>query len=202
MSMQQINLLNPQLLTPQVAFSARTIASTLLLVVVLGLALYGAVVYKARDTRQQLDQVQAKRDALQAKIDALAVPSTEAQASEDRMAQAVAVEKKRIDRLKTLDAALSGKPGAANFSERLRALAREPLPGVWLTGIEMGEQGFRLEGRALQTARIPDYLALLSRQPALKDLPLAGFSIAQPEADGDLRPPGVRFMVGPAEAAK
>lgn len=204
MSLQQINLLNPQLLTPQVAFSSRTIAWTLLGVVVVGLALYGWVESNSGSIKTQMDQAQAMRDGLQAKIDALSQPSEDGVTQEDKRAQAVAEEKKRIARLERLQFALGVTQGKAVFSSRLRALANEGLPGVWLTDITFGSSGFRLEGRAMQPERIPDYLAVLSRQSALRDLPLSSFQILPPEAaetaEGDkTAAPGIAFMVNPAE---
>jgi len=110
----------------------------------------------------------------------------------------------RLARLDRLRAALGGGD-VAPFSAKLHALSNEGLPGVWLTEIEFGQSGFRLEGRALQSARIPDYLAVLSRQPALASLTLTGFSIVPPEEaeTGDTpRLPGVAFAVNPAAAAE
>lgn len=204
MSLQQINLLNPQLLTPHVAFSSKTIAWMLLGVGMLGLALYGLVESSAGQARMQLDQAQATRDALQARIDALNQPFPDGLTAADKQAQAVAQEKQRIAQLRRLQVALGAAGGTPGFSSRLRALANEGVSGVWLTGIAFDRDGFRLEGRALQAARIPDYLGVLSRQPALRDLPLSGFSILPPEAaDGDKAvAPGVAFMVNPATEAQ
>jgi Tfp pilus assembly protein PilN len=198
-SMQQINLLNPQLLTPRVAFSSQTIALMLLAVVALGLVLYAVVESSASGIKQQLDRAQAMRDQVQAKIDALVKTPAQEQASEDKLAQAVAQERKHIANLKTLQAALGAAQDKTSFSSRLRAFAHEGWPGVWLTGFEIGEQEFRLEGRALRTASIPDYLALLARQPALKDLPLTSFSITSPGTEGEkTQAEGVAFAVNPA----
>jgi len=203
-SLQQINLLNPQLLTPHVAFSSKTIAWMLLGVVVLGLGLYGVVESGAGKVRKQLDQAQTQHDELQAKIDALSQPSEDGLTPEDKRAQVVAQEKQRIAQLKRLQTALGMLQGEAGFSARLRALAQQGLPGVWLTAIEFADATFRLEGRALQAASIPDYLAVLSRQPALKDLPLTGFSILPPETGEGSQTiaPGVAFAVNPAAAGQ
>lgn len=204
MSLQQINLLNPQLLTPQVAFSSKTIASTLLGVVVMGLLVYGWVERSAGGIKSQQDQVQAVHDALQAKIDAQSQPSADGVTPDERHSQAVAEEKRHITQLQQLQVALGMVQGEVGFSSRLRALANEGLPGVWLTEIEFGRSDFRLMGRALQSTRIPDYLALLSRQPALKDLPLSRFDIL-PNEEGNENAaavPGVAFAVNQEEASQ
>lgn len=204
MSLQQVNLLNPQLLTPHVAFSSKTIAWMLLGVVGLGLALYGLVESSTGKVRTQLEQAQGMRDELQAKVDALSQPTADGLTPGDKRAQAVVQEKQRIAQLQRLRDALGAARDTPGFSSRLRALANEGLPGVWLTDIEFNLDGFRLEGRALQPARIPDYLGVLSRQPALRDLPLSGFSILPPAAAESGKPalPGVAFAVNPAAGAQ
>jgi Tfp pilus assembly protein PilN len=199
-SMQQINLLNPQLLTRRVAFSAQTMAWALLAAIVLALALDALIEINARSVRQQLDQAQNTHDKLQAKIDARVQTPDQLQASKDKLTQAVALERQRIAQLETLEKALGATDGSPAFSARLRALAHEGLPGIWLTAVEFGEPGFRLRGRAVQTAAIPDYLALLARQPALKDLPLTGFEIERPDVDGTSGLPGVAFAINSADS--
>lgn len=204
MSPQQVNLLSPQLLTPQVAFSSKTIAWMLLGVAVIGLLLYGWVELGAGTVRAQQAQAQAMRDALQAKIDAHGQPSEDGVSVADQRAQMVATEKQRVAQLRRLHAALGAVEGEPPFSARLRALANEGTPGVWLTEIAFGADGFRLAGRALQAERIPEYLGVLSRQPALQTLSLASFRIVPAEAaDGD-RPaaPGVAFIINPASEAR
>lgn len=201
MSLQQINLLNPQLLTPHVAFSSKTIAWMLAGVVVLGIGLYGVVESGAGKVRQQLDQTQAQRDTLQAQIDALTQPTEDGLTPEDKRAQSLAQERQRVDQLHKLLVVLGAGGDGTNFSTRLQALAQGGVHGVWLTGVEFSDSAFRLEGRALQPASIPDYLAVLSKRPALKDLPLTGFSILPSEAGEDPKAvqPGVAFAVNPAK---
>jgi hypothetical protein len=154
--------------------------------------------------QSQQDQVQAVHDALQAKIDAENQPSEDGTTPEDRHSQAVAEEKRHIAQLQQLQVALGMVQGEVGFSSRLHALANEGLPGVWLTEIEFGRSEFRLIGRALQPTRIPDYLALLSRQPALKDLPLSRFDILPLDKENEnvIAVPGVAFAVNQAEASQ
>lgn len=201
MNLQQINLLNPQLLTPQVAFSSKTIAWTLLGVLVMGLAIYAWVESNSGSIQAQYNQAQSLRDELQAKIDAQSQPTEDGLTPDDKRAQVVTAEKKRIAQLKQLQMALGAVQGEPGFSSRLHALANEGVSGVWLTEIEFGRDGFRLQGRALQPGRIPEYMAVLSRQPALKDLALNHFSILTPESETEDKAPepGVAFLVNPAQ---
>ena len=200
--MQQINLLNPQLLTPKVAFSSKTMSWMLLAVAALGFAVYFWVIAGARDAESQLERVQTERDALQARMDSQVQPGEDGLTPADKHAQTVAAARQRVAELQKRQTALGGVPETARFSSRLRALANESKSGVWLTGIEFSESGFRLEGRALQPERIPDYLQSLSRQAALASLVLSGVAIVPVEAMTDdkdsARLRGVAFVINPA----
>lgn len=204
MKLQQVNLLNPQLLTPHVAFSSKIIAWMLLVVVAVGLLLYGWVMHSAATIDAQQAQAQAMRDDLQARIDAHSQPSADGMSAADQHTQSVTEEKQRVAQLKQVLTALGGTEGEPPLSARLRALANQGIPGVWLTNIEFGTGQFQLAGRALQAERIPDYLGVLARQPALQVLPLRSFSILPvEESDGD-KPavPGVAFVINPASEAR
>lgn len=203
--MQQINLLDPRLMTPQVAFSASTIALTLAALVGLGLAIYLWASLGSASIHAQMTAAQAARDGLQVRLDAVSQLSEDGLTPQDQRARDIALAKQEVERLQRLLAALGGGPGQGGFSPRLRALAAQGQPGVWLTGIEFGQIEFRLEGRALEPARIPDYLAVLSRQPGLRGLSLTGFSIAQPDRSDAAHASGVGVMftvnpvTGPAQ---
>lgn len=197
--MQQINLRNPQLLTPRVRFSSRSFARLLGLLLVLAVLAYGWTAWQTHAWDRQMQAAQAARDEVQAALDALNEPSAQGLTPEDQRAQELAALKARLTHVQALRDALGGGPHATGFSPQLRALAVQGLPGVWLTGIEFRRDGFRLDGRALQAIQIPDYLTLLSSRPALHGLPLTGFSVAAPENESlEADPlPGVAFTVNP-----
>ena len=193
--MQQINLLNPQLLTPRVTLSAKSIAMIMLAAGGISLVLYAYAAYNAGYHRKQLEQAQTTLDQMRANLDALSQPSARAQETEVQTTVAIAREKTRIARLEALRKALGADKNSQMFSARLRALAHEGIAGVWITGFVLSNQGFQLSGRALDARRIPDYLALLSHQTALRNLPLSGVTISQPEGQDEYKFPGVAFVV-------
>jgi Tfp pilus assembly protein PilN len=201
--MQQINLLSPQLLAPRVRFSGRTLALLLGGLLLAGLVVYGWVAMQTRTAQAQMQALQTQRDEAQSSLDALTQPTDQGLTPQDRRAQELAALRARLAHLDALRAALGGGPDAARFSPQLRALAVQGLPGVWLTGIEFRRDGFRLDGRALQPAQIPDYLALLSERPALHGLALTGFRIGTPTDDGAVpsQLAGVAFTVNPSALA-
>ena len=193
--MQQINLLNPQLLTLRVTLSAKSIAMIMLAAAGIGLVLYGYAAYNAGYLRKHLEQAQTTLEQMRANLDALSQPTAQVQETEAQTTMAMAREKARIARLVALRKALGTDKNSPMFSARLRALAHEGVAGVWITGFVLSNQGFQLSGRALDARRIPDYLALLSHQTALRNLPLSGVTISQPEGQDADKFPGVAFVV-------
>jgi outer membrane murein-binding lipoprotein Lpp len=66
-----------------------------------------------------------------------------------------------------LDAGALGS--TLGFADRLEALSRTTTPGVWLTGVRLDNRSsdLTLEGRALEAAQVPVYLATLKLDPLL-----------------------------------
>lgn len=68
------------------------------------------------------------------------------------------------------------------YSDILIALARQDLPRLWLTGIQIEGAGndLVLRGRAYEAARVPQYLQRLSDEPVLKGMRFETFGVARP----------------------
>jgi Tfp pilus assembly protein PilN len=68
------------------------------------------------------------------------------------------------------------------YSDILVALARQDLPQLWLTGIQIEGAGndLVLRGRAFDAARVPQYLQRLSAEPVLKGMRFETFGVARP----------------------
>jgi hypothetical protein len=68
------------------------------------------------------------------------------------------------------------------YSDILIALARQDLPRLWLTGIQIEGAGndLVLRGRAYEAARVPQYLQRLSEEPVLKGMSFQTFGVARP----------------------
>lgn len=199
---QQINLLNPQLLTQKVAFSAATMASYLLGILVLGGALSAYVMVGERSIQSQLTDLQTRHDEMRTQLDALEVPPDDnAVAAEQQKLREIAAQKKRLAELKTVQSELTKHQDDTLFSQRLVALTREKVPGVWLTAIEFNAGQFRLQGWSLNPAHIPEYLTRLSQQSALQKLPLTALKIERPVSEaGALQ--AVAFSVNPKDEAQ
>ena len=168
---QQINLYNPIFLKQEKHFSARTIVQALALIVA-GLGtfyVYALVQTRAaeRVTREQRDQVASQREQL-VKLGPKFSPEGRSKTLESEVARLEAEVKARQSVIAALSTGELGN--TAGFSEFLAALGRQAVPGVWLTGLNIGESGNNLQvlGRALRPELVPAYLRALSNEPMMR----------------------------------
>jgi hypothetical protein len=193
---QQINLYNPQFLKQEKHFSARTIVQALG-VIVLGLGafyVYALVQTRAAerlalDTAAQVSIQREQFTGLAAKFS----PESRNKALEAEVARLEAELKARQEVLAVLGTGELGN--TTGFSEFLAALGRQALPGVWLTGLNIGESGndLQVQGRALRPDLVPAYLKALNKEPMMRgrsvtEMKLAAKS-APPVAAGDAGKP-------------
>jgi hypothetical protein len=67
------------------------------------------------------------------------------------------------------------------YAEYFRALARQSVDGLWLTGVTIGGAGtdIGVRGRALDAALVPGYLARLRNEQVLQGKPVGSMQIGQ-----------------------
>jgi hypothetical protein len=168
---QQINLYNPIFLKQEKHFSARTIVQAIGVIVIALGAFYAYALVQTRAaesvTHEQRDRVAAQRDQL-VKLGPQLSPEGRSKALEAEVARLEAEVKARQSVLAALGTGELGN--TAGFSEFLAALGRRAVPGVWLTGLNVGESGndLRLSGRALRPELVPAYLKALSEEPMMR----------------------------------
>lgn len=189
---QQINLYNPIFLKQEKHFSARTIVQALGLILAALGAFYAYALVQTRAsesaTREQRDRVAAQREQL-VKLGPQFSPEGRSKALEAEVARLEAEVKARESVLAALSTGELGN--TAGFSEFLAALGRRAVPGVWLTGMNVGEAGndLQLNGRALRPELVPVYLKALSEEPMMRgrrvtEMKLAGKVATPPPAGG------------------
>ncbi len=86
------------------------------------------------------------------------------------------------------------------FSPHLRALSRQDIDGIWLTGINLraAANNTRLTGLTVKAELVPAYIQLLTQEAPFEEEGFQEFRIDSPENDGD---PLVFAMSGqPSEA--
>jgi hypothetical protein len=187
---QQINLFSPLFLKKKHYFSALTLVQALAAVFV------GSAVIYAFEVRQNATleatlaandrQIATQRDQLirlSKEFSALGASRTLA----DDLARA----DERLQQRRALLADLQSGVGAnaEGFARYLEALARQAMPGLWLTGIAAGGQpnALVIRGRALESQLVPAYIRRLNQEPAFAGKPIGELQV---NARGESAGPG------------
>lgn len=179
---QQINLFNPIFLQQKKIFSARTMAQALgvLVLGVAAMAAYGSMRVQALQQRAdagaaQLQQRQARLAAVTAEFP----PRQKDPALEAEVAEA----ERQLGALREVSGVLQrGELGnTRGYAEYFRALARQHVDGLWLTGLSIAGAGSEIgvRGRALDPAAVPGYLTRLTREPILQGKGFGSFTISE-----------------------
>lgn len=73
-------------------------------------------------------------------------------------------------------------PATLGFADYLRALARQTVSGLWLTGfsVAQGGQGMEVRGRMLGVDRLPEYIRRLNAEASFKGRQFVSLQIARP----------------------
>ncbi len=170
-TIQQINLFNPDFVPRHDVATARYLLPGVLLIVLLS----GAGAWAARHfadgmaAREQaltleMNAVRTRTEALTAQLNGRSVDAELERQLAERHALLGA--RKQVAQWLRADGAGSDH----GVSEYLRALARQSMDGVWLTGFAVQAEPRRLsiEGRALKGELLPDYLGRLGAEALLK----------------------------------
>lgn len=199
---QQINLYNPIFLKQKKIFSATTMAQALAAILVGALAFAGFAAYQVAKLEREVQRGEALAKAEEARL--VRVGSEFAARKQDA---ALAAEVQRSEReLKMREEVVAllstGALGVAmdrgsGVSPYLRALARQNLNGLWLTGFELAGKDMVLSGRALRAELVPEYLRRLGREPVMQGRQFAMFEMQEPKpeaGEGGKAPALPRFV--------
>jgi len=181
---QQINLFNPIFLKQKKTFSAVNMLDALALLVV-GVAAFYA--YASIETLN-LDR-QAVETARQYNQSKARLAETSARYAPKKIDAGLEAEVNNLQaQLNARKATLNnlGIGLAANdtsYAEYMRALARQSLAGLWLTGFRVGKGGAEMEiiGRALQPELVPSYIHRLNQERAMHGRAFDSLSMTQRE---------------------
>lgn len=203
---QQINLFNPVFLKQKKVFTALAMAQAI------GVLLLGcvAMVYYGKQSVARLEKEAAATDTqLQQKQARLAVanvefaPRKKSQQLEADVIQAQA----ELSAMRTVSAILArGDVGTSTgYAETFRALARQNVSGMWLTGVTIAGTELGVRGRTLDAALVPGYITRLSREPVMLGRSFASLQMGEPPSGADkVKLPYVEFSLQatPPEAEK
>ena len=204
---QQINLFNPIFLQQKKIFSARTMGAALLVlfVGVAAIQVYGKMRVQALQKQADAGAAQlAQKQAWLASVTTEFVPRQKSAAVEAELAEAEG----QLAALRDVSGVLArGELGnTQGYAEYFRALARQHVDGLWLTGVNIAGAGadIAVRGRALDPQRVPGYLNRLTTEPVLRGKAFGSLSISQGAAGvrldeagktGGAPPPYVEFRL-------
>lgn len=211
---QQINLFNEQFEQKTQRFTARTMAIGSG-VVVLGLA--GAALHahmQAADLQRDLDAGAARLDKVQKRL-AGVTADYPARRKDPTLDGELAEANGQLDALhRVSDTIRRGDLGnTRGYAEYFRALARQRVEGLWLTGVSIGGAGqdFGVRGRALDPALVPGFLGRLRNEQIMQGTPVGTLQIGEAAAlkvagkdgkDGSMPAPYVEFSLASAPQGK
>lgn len=196
---QQINLFNPVFLKQKKTFSAVRMLDAMALLLVGVFAFYAYASVESLNLDRQ--SVETARQYDQSK---LRLAQTSARYAPKKVDASLEAE------VNNLQAQLSARQATLNnlgigvavsdvgFAEYLRALARQSVSGLWLTGFKVGKGGAEIEivGRALQPELVPSYIRRLKQERAMQGRDFDSLSMTQRE--GSLPADTTRPAAAPA----
>jgi hypothetical protein len=180
---QQINLFNPLFQPQKKVFSAAMMAASLALLAlgVGALAAYGqvrtgALRAEAAAGAARLEQKQARLVSVSAEF----APRQKSKEIDREIAEAQA----QLLALRNISHVIErGELGdTSGYAGYFKALARQSVTGLWLTGVSVsgGGRDIGIRGRSLDPANLPGYLARLTGEPLMQGKSFASLSIGEP----------------------
>ena len=179
---QQINLFNPAFQPQKQILSAATMAIGLgvLALGVAALAGFGAL--RTAELRQEAAAGAVRLEQRQARLNAANIefaPRPKDGALDAQIGDA----ERKLAALRHISGAVArGELGdTAGLSGYFRALARQSVQGLWLTGVTVAGGGSQIgiKGRTLDAALVPGYLNRLTQEPLMRGKTFASLQIDQ-----------------------
>lgn len=166
---QQINLLNPAFRKQKSHFTLLTMLQGLALIMAGSLLMYAYAVYQV-SVMEKLSAESNKRLVMeQARLATHSAGYSPAQANQLLENELQQLEKKSDEATDLLEALRSGTVGnTTGFSEYMRALSRQVVPGLWLTNFKMTGNAISLSGGVIAPELVPNYIQKLGRETAMQ----------------------------------
>lgn len=181
---QQINLFNPIFLKQKKYFSTVTIAQSLGMIL-LGCALLASYLsYQSTTLKRSADAAAANLAAAQSQLTQVTAAAQSRQ-KDKTLEEQIKKKEAEIASIQQVFAALQkGDLGnTKGYSEHFRALSRQIVSGIWLTGFRMSGSDIGIQGRTLQPQLVPEYLARLKREESMQGKSFTGLVIREPDAE-------------------
>lgn len=182
---QQINLFNPAFEHQTQLFSATpmAIAAGVLVLGLAGMAVRGVLCVnglqaEANSVSRQLDGAQKRLASVSAEF----TPRQKDPALATRLAEAERQHAALQHVAKVIERGELGD--TQGYADYFRALARQNVDGLWLTGVSIGGAGRELgvQGRALDAAMVPGFLTRLRNEPVMQGKAVGSLQIVDAAA--------------------
>jgi hypothetical protein len=182
---QQINLFNPEFQQQKKVFTATAMAASLG-ALVLGLAALGvAAKLRVASLQVQADQGVAQLDKTRKRLAGVNAEFTPRQ-QDAKLAEELSQSQGELLDLKEVAGVIErGELGnTQGYAEYFRALARQSVDGLWLTGVSIAGAGrdIGVRGRAMDPALVPDFLGRLRNERVMQGKPVGSLQIGEAAA--------------------
>ncbi len=182
---QQVNLYQPVFRKQKRKFSALAmLQATLLVVLGIGL-LYGYTWWQVRQLRAETAQTDKQLASLTKRLDETARQFGERLQSKDLQAQVQKLQEQVSEKQRLHQILRSAQFNTQGFSDYFIAFARQHIPGVWITGLDItgAADQLTLSGRSTNPELVPRYLQKLSTEKRLSGIEFQTFQMSRGGAD-------------------
>jgi hypothetical protein len=182
---QQINLFNPDFLQQKKVFTAAAMAISLG-ALALGLAAVSvAAKVRVAGLQARADLGAAQLDKTQKRLASVTAEFAPRQ-QDPKLAEELTLAQGELGDLKGVDGMIGrGELGnTQGYAEYFRALARQSVDGLWLTGVSIAGAGLDIgvRGRAMDPAMVPGYLGRLRNERVMQGKPVGSLQIGEAAA--------------------
>lgn len=182
---QQINLYSPSLLPEREWVTGRNLTFALAgLVLFLGLSA-AAVQYRLASASDRATMAARDVDQLKSKVQTATQALAGVRLPADKDPELMRLQRAVNDREQVVALLEQGSPlEGQSFAEYFRGLARQSLPGLWLTGfsLEAKGEGMEIRGRMTDQSLLPEYIRRLNREKVFSGREFAALDVGLPEA--------------------
>ena len=179
---QQVNLYNPIFLKQRKMFSSVTMAQALGLLALGLFVFYAFARFQVASLQTESERSAKRMEAAQVRAGRLAQqfgPRLKSADLESKIKQAEA----ELQALDAVQGALKGSAvSGSGFSPYFKALARQVVAGLWLTGFSVTGSEMVISGRTLKPELVPDYIHRLGEEQVMQGRKFAMLEMRQPEA--------------------
>lgn len=188
---QQINLFNPSLLPEKEWITGRNLAFAVASLLTLLLIVAGITQYRLASSTERAQAAEQSVAQLKTKLQELNQQLAVAKVPADKDAELSRLQRAVTEREQVLALLEQGSPKEGQgFADYFRGLARQALPGLWLTAfsLEAGGSGLEIRGRMTDQSLLPEYIRRLNREPVFVGRQFSALDVRLPDAPDSLLP--------------